>query len=367
MRSIKILVCLLLVCCLLPTVSFGEEAPQVQELSVTGGVVRFTASAPIAACCFTRIEKEPLADSPDWVDCEGTSFSFFKYDGDYFLWLRDAEGRVGSPYPLTVRSGYHYFIDAEGLSPLQSPAQEVLDVQEANAYIYEQAVEAGLYTREGVLSAGAAVLSYVGERGYTIPYQGKGAYQQEEDWGINPDFGKKLASPVTDANGTYRYAGMQCVGALVWTFKLAGLNLSNEGTGWKIFNIGALAKSNDNKIPYDKAIGGDLVVNGAHVLMIFDRLDKDGDGADDTYLTYEMRSPHLLIMEHSMRSMRYLPFYSMENVYQNQSRYISKARFWPETLRIPEEAFPELLQQAMAQSGQKAALRHLLQGFHLTY
>lgn len=360
MKLLKKSLCLLLLLCLLPLSTFGEEALQVETLYVEGGVVCFTTSRPIVACCFTRVDVEPAVDSPDWIEKAGQSFSYFKYDGEYFLWLKDENGTISAPYPFTVASGYHYYIDAEGLSPLYTPAEEVLDLNDANAYIYQQAVEAGLYTREGVLSAGAAVLSYLGERGYALPYQGKGAYQQEEDWGIDPQFGSKLSSPITDANGTYRYKGMQCVGALVWTFKLAGINLSNEGTGWKIFHIGALAKQEDNRIDYDKAIGGDLVVNGAHVLMIFDRLDKDGDGVDDTYLTYEMRSPTLLIMEHSMRSMRYLPFYSMENVYQNQSKYSAKARFWSGTLRIPEEAFPELLQEAIAQSGQKKAAQHFL-------
>lgn len=360
MKLLKKVLCLLLLLSLLPLPALGEEALQVETLSVEGGVVRFTTSRPITACCFTRVEVEPALDSPDWIEREGSSFSYFKYDGEYYLWLRDAHDNISSPYPFTVVSGYHYYIDAEGLSPLYTPAQEVLDIDDANAYIYEQVVQAGLYTREGVLSAGAAVLSYLGERGYALPYQSGGTFQEEEDWGIDPQSGSKLSQPISDSNGTYRYRGMHCVAAIVWTYKLAGINLSNTQCNWRIFELGASVREGDNQISYNKAIGGDLAFTGTHTLMIFDRLDKDGDGMDDTYLCYEMRSPTLLIMERSIEGMRYLPIYSMETVFQNQSQFVRYARFWPDTLFIPEETFPELLQQAIAQSEQKKAAQHFL-------
>lgn len=360
MKLLKKSLCLLLLLCLLPLSAFGEEALQVETLYVEGGVVRFTTSRPIAACCFTRVNIEPAIDSPDWIEKAGQEFSYFKYDGEYYLWLKDENGTISAPYPFTVTSGYHYYIDAEGLSPLYTPAEEVLDLNDANAYIYQQAVEAGLYTREGVLSAGAAVLSYLGERGYALPYQSGGTFQDEADWGISPSFGSKLPAPITDANGVYNNYGMHCVAAIVWTYKLAGINLSSTWCHWRIFELGASACEGDNQIAYNKAIGGDIAFTGTHTLMIFDRLDKDGDGLDDTYLCYEMRAPSLLIMERSIEGMRYLSFYSMETVFQNQCPFANYSRFWPGTLRIPEEAFPELLQEAIAQFGQKKAAQHFL-------
>ena len=44
----------------------------------------------------------------------GDPFRVFKYDGDYVLFVRDSEGRVSDPYPITVNSGYLYPIRADG-------------------------------------------------------------------------------------------------------------------------------------------------------------------------------------------------------------------------------------------------------------
>ncbi len=340
-------------------------APAPVQLYAANGVVHLTSDRELQAYAFTTVELRPAADSADWIAVSGTSFTQFKIDGTYCVWLLGTDGAVGGPYALTVQSDYRCIVDAEGLHYLKTPAEETLNVADANALIWRNVADAGVYTRAGVLSAALSVLTIFADAGATVPYQASGAYQQQDDWGVDPQWGAKLDKPITDANGTYYYRGMQCVASVVWAYKQAGLNLSNEGAGHRLGELGAYTRSGDNRIAYNKGVGGDIMVNGAHYLMIVDRLDTDGDGADDAYLTYEMRAPDLLVMVHSFHSIRYRELYSMDAVFENTGRLIGKARFWADTYCIPGDSFPEAFKTAVETSGERQAARRFLAGLGL--
>ena len=331
------------------------------------GVVRVElAEGAAAAYAFTVVETQPAADSPDWADAGGARrFSAFKSDGDYFLWVRGEDGSVSEPYPVAVRSGYRYVLRAEGLEALTEPLDGFLEAQGSsvdalNAAIAEDVADAGLYTRCGVVTAAVSLVSRLAEYGVSAPYQGRGAYQDEEDWGVNPDWGARLRTPTTDGNGTYYYTGMQCVASIVWAYKQAGVNLSNGAAGSAIGTCGEREKRGDNEIAFDEGQSGDIVQNGGHYLMIVDRLDTDGDGADDSYLTYEMNAPHLAFLVLTFRQVRYRTFFSMNAVFENAGRLRDRAHFWEDTFYIPDTAFPAYLTEAAAGSGARRALDRLL-------
>lgn len=342
-------------------------APVIACAYARRGVVHVElAAGGAAAYAFTVVETQPAADSPDWADAGGARrFSAFKSDGDYFLWVRGADGSVSEPYPVAVRSGYRYVLRAEGLEALTEPLDGFLEakgssVDALNAAIAEDVADAGLYTRCGVVTAAVSLVSRLAEYGVSAPYQGRGAYQDEEDWGVNPDWGARLRTPTTDGNGTYYYTGMQCVASIVWAYKQAGVNLSNGAAGSAIGTCGEREKRGDNEIAFDEGQSGDIVQNGGHYLMIVDRLDTDGDGADDSYLTYEMNAPHLAFLVLTFRQVRYRTFFSMDAVFENTGRLRDKARFWEDTFHIPDTAFPAYLTEAAADGGARRALDRLL-------
>ena len=342
-------------------------APVIACAYARRGVVHVElAAGGAAAYAFTVVETQPAADSPDWADAGGARrFSAFKSDGDYFLWVRGADGSVSEPYPVAVRSGYRYVLRAEGLEALTEPLDGFLEakgssVDALNAAIVEDVAAAGLYTRCGVVTAAVSLVSRLAEYGVSAPYQGRGAYQDEEDWGVNPDWGARLRTPTTDGNGTYYYTGMQCVASIVWAYKQAGVNLSNSAAGSAIGTCGEREKRGDNEIGFDEGQSGDIVQNGGHYLMIVDRLDTDGDGADDSYLTYEMNAPHLAFLVLTFRQVRYRTFFGMDAVFENAGRLRDKARFWEDTFHIPDTAFPAYLTEAAADGGARRALDRLL-------
>ncbi len=324
--------------------------------------------------CFTNQGLSPLETSRDWFDVldsgePSSHFRVYKFDGSYTLWLRNAEGELLSPIDVTVVSGFRYPIQAEGLDPVRHSLKTVLEenrtsVKNLNTAISEDVVAAGIYTREGVVTAGVSLISHMSEMGYSIVYQGKGSYQAQDDWGVNPQWGSKLDEPTTDGNGTYYYCGMQCVASIVWAYKQAGMNLFSTLRS-EIGRLGELTKSGDNKIDYDRAETGDIVRAAGHYLMVIDRLDQNGDGADDAYLTYEMWAPHLTMLVLTFRQVRGRVFYSMDAFFEDTGHNAKKAVYWKNTFRIPQEAFPQYLKDAAQRESDDQAFSEFLKQFGL--
>ena len=328
------------------------------SVSVRGAVVEavLKKEGQMQQYCFTLQGLKPGEKSRDWFDVTETGepsdvLRVFKYDGSYTLWTRDAEGNEYQPIDVKVVSGFRYPIRAEGLDYVRTSVRSLLknesvSIDDMNRRISRDIVAAGLYTRAGVVTSGVSLISHMAEYGYSIVYQGHGAYQAARDWGVNPEWGAKLDHPTSDPNGTYYYTGMQCVASIVWAYKQAGVNLVSEVNS-KIGTLGERTKSKDNKIDYDRAESGDIVkTSTGHYLMIIDRLDQNRDGADDAYLTYEMWAPHLTMLVQTFRALRGREFFSMDAVFDNTGRNAKKAEYWKDTFRIPMEELPLYLQEA---------------------
>ena len=206
-------------------------APVIACAYARRGVVHVELAAGAAAAyAFTVVETQPAADSPDWADAGGARrFSAFKSDGDYFLWVRGEDGSVSEPYPVAVRSGYRYVLRAEGLEALTEPldgffrGEGQLRGRAERRHCRRRGRRGAVHALRRGHGGGVSLVSRLAEYGVSAPYQGRGAYQDEEDWGVNPDWGARLRTPTTDGNGTYYYTGMQCVASIVWAYKQAGV------------------------------------------------------------------------------------------------------------------------------------------------
>jgi hypothetical protein len=306
--------------------------------------------------CFTKAGLKPGENSRDWFDVSDTgepsdSLHTFKYDGQYTLCTRDAEGNHYDSIDVVVVSGFRYPVRAEGLDYVRQSVKSILkekgtSVDEMNRAISRDIAAAGLYTRAGVVTSGVSLISHMAKLGLSIVYQGHGAYQAARNWGINPNWGAKLETPTSDPNGTYYYTGMQCVASIVWAYKQAGMNLSSEVNS-EIGTLGERTRARDNRIDFDRAESGDIVKSGGHYLMIVDRLDQNGDGADDAYLTYEMWAPHLTFLILTFKQIHGREFFSMDAFFDNTGRNKKKAAYWKNTFCIPYENLPQYLKEAV--------------------
>ncbi len=320
--------------------------------------------------CFSCLDTAPAEKSRDWLPMDGDPFRVFKYDGDYFLFVRDEQGRVSEPYPILVDSGYLYPIKAEGLSALRTPLADMFEAAGTSVAAMNEAVAAdiaaaGVYTREGAVTSAVSAVSHMAELGYTIPYQGEGKFQNREDWGFNPAWGAKLKHPTKDGNGTYWYTGMQCVGSIVWALKQAGLDISNGATGWQIGMLGEVKRGGDNKIKYYQLRSGDFIQIRQHYEMVVDRVDTDKDGTTDAFLLYEMEAPHLSLLLLKSRVIQGRTHFNMDAVYANRGRLNVKNRIWQGTSHIPKEDFPPWLTAALEHAEEDRALDRLMRSLGL--
>ena len=320
--------------------------------------------------CFSCLDTPPAENSRDWLPVDGNPFRVFKYDGEYFLYVRDEQGRVSDPYPITVNSGYLYPIRAKGLSALRTPLAEMAEAAGTSVMTMNEAVaadiaQAGVYTREGAVTSAVSAISHMAELGYTIPYQGAGKYQEKDDWGFNPEWGAKLKRPTKDGNGVYWYTGMQCVGSIVWALKQAGLDISNASTGWEIGRLGEVKHHRDNKIKHYQLRSGDFIQVNKHYEMVVDRLDTDKDGTADSFLLYEMEAPHLSFLILTFRNVQGRTHFNMDAVYANQGRLNTRNRIWQGTSHIPKEDFPPWLTNALEHADEDRALNRLARSLGL--
>lgn len=320
--------------------------------------------------CFSCLSTPPSEKSRDWLPIPGDPFRVFKYDGDYFLFVRDEEGRVSDPYPITVNSGYLYPIRAQGLSALRTPLADMAEAAGTSVTALNEAVaadvaQAGVYTREGAVTSAVSAVSHMAALGYTIPYQGVGKFQEKDDWGFNPQWGAKLKRPTRDGNGTYWYTGMQCVGSIVWALKQAGLDISNGSTGWQIGRLGEVRRNGDNKIKHYQLRSGDFIQVNQHYELVVDRIDRDRDGECDAFLLYEMEAPHLSFLILTYRNVQGRVHFNMDAVYADTGRLSPKNRIWKGTSHIPKEDFPPWLTKALAHAEEDRAMDRLTRSLAL--
>jgi len=330
------------------------DAPKIRSVSVQNGVVTLKASGDAVACCFTQGTQPPEPDSPDWIALSDGSIRIFKVDGTYQVFVKDADGQVGTPRTVTVVSGYNFLLDAEGLTVLDEPIEDYLSargssVDQIDRYVAAHTALAGLQTRSGVVTAAVSFATALADLDMALPYQLYGTYQAEDDWGVNPAWGTSLSKPIEDDYGTYRVHGMHCVAIVVWTFKQAGINLVNNITGSIVGKNGSLNWEGDNAVAFNAGRGGDIVTaKSGHAMLILDRLDTDLDGAEDSYLVLEMINPSMTLHIHSFQSLRNYTVYDMSAVFSNTGRMKRATRFWSDTYFIPQSAWPDYLLEAAA-------------------
>ena len=349
MKRVSRWLCLLLCLVLLPQLGFAEESeslPQILDVSVTGAVITVRASEDVAAYCITTLDVVPEQTHPDWRPCEGDSFSAFKMDGSYYVRVRTEDGRISEAVPVTVRSGFVYGIEAEGVTYLNEPIETVLEangdsIDRFNADLAYIAKEAGMYTPEAVASVCMTLMTRLAEYGVTLSYQPKGNFTLEHDWGLSPLWGTVMDHVETDAEGEYRRASMNCGTIIKWAYKQAGLNLQNDEICRGLYDFAQLRRQDDNRAPLDAGDTGDVIATGTgHTMLILDRVDTDGDGLSDSYLVFEMESPYLKLKIRSLYSVRLCTLYRMSAVFSDTGALKRYARFWKGSFHIPAEAFP---------------------------
>ena len=343
-------------------VSFRTENEDLR-VQVRGAIVEVQVKdgKTIRSYCFTGKGLVPPDDSADWFDAgaSGTpteSFRAYKYDGSYSLWTRDADDALLASIDVVVRSGYEYPIESEGIDYLHKSLGRFLkergtNTDELNRTISRNVIAAGIYTRAGAVTAGVSLISALSKYGYSIGYQENGNYQAEQEWGVNPRWGDKLSlsereDDPDETEPVSSYTGMNSAAGIVWAYKQAGLNLCAD-SGMTIVSLGERENALDNRIEENRAQSGDIIVLNGRYRMVIDRLDRDGNGSDDAYLTFEMGSPIMTLEILPFKQMHGEEVYAMDAFFDGTGRNIDSVRYWKDTFRIPADQLPTYIRETM--------------------
>ena len=343
-------------------ISFQRENEDL-SVKVRGAVVTVTAKEcrQICSYCFTGAGLTPPENSADWfdvVDSDLTSESIciFKYDGDYTLWTRDEKGTLLKPIDITVDSGFRYTVLSDGIDYLHQSLRRFLrnresSVDELNRSISRDVAAAGFYTRAGAVTAGVSLISALSKYGYSVGYQQNGVYQAEQDWGVNPNWGAKLGISEDDSEddevrSVDSYTGMNSKACIVWAYKQAGLNICVDAET-QIGALGECESAFDNRLEVNRGKSGDIIQQGEQYRLVIDRLDRDRDGSDDAYLTFEMGKLLLTTQILSFNKMQGAEVYSMDAFFSGAGRNGGKVKPFHGAAMIPAEELPQYIKDTM--------------------
>ena len=346
------------------------------SVKVRGAVVSAEArnGKRIQSFCFTGAGLIPPDDSRDWFDASDSgkpvdAIRVFKYDGSYTLWTRGADGVMLPPIDVTVASGYHYPPQQGGDAYLHQALRVFLkdrgtSVDELNRCISRDVIAAGIYSRAGVASAAVSLVSTLSQYGYAVGYQENGTYQTAQEWGVNPNWGKKLgvsAEETDEVESVDSYTGMNSISSIEWTYKQAGMNLCTDAAT-PTETIGERERAHDNRINADRAEQGDLIKqNKHHYMIVIDRLDLDGDGRDDTYLVLNVNATVMTIEELPFSQAESCEAYSMDAFFDGTGKNYFKVLYWRDQFRIPAEDLPLYMKETMESEKTQQSFMDLLQ------
>ena len=359
-------------------VSFQNENDDV-TVKVRGAVVEAKGKngKEIRSYCFTAAGAVPPEYSGDWFDTGDSgsaagSVRTYKYDGTYMLWTVDTEGTILAPIEVTVVSGFEYPVRSEGIDYLRESMRSFLrhrntSTDELNRTIARDVAAAGMYTREGAVTAGVSLISNLSMYGYSVGRQENGEYQAAQEWGVNPQWGSKLSDDGEEGEEdedermtSESFTGMGETACIVWAYKQAGLNLCVDAYT-PITILGEHEDADDNLIEISRGRSGDIIEQDDHYSMIIDRIDQDGDGADDAYLTYVMGSQMLTMQIVPFKQIREHTVYSMEAVFDGTGRFAEIVRYWNNVFRIPKEELPLYLLETMEAETKQQSFMELVE------
>lgn len=361
-------------------VSFQNENDDL-AVTVRGSVVEAQAKngKQIRSYCFTGAGLTPPEQSRDWFDADvhgsiSNTLRIFKYDGSYTLWTVDTDGESLAPIEVTVASGVRYATRPDGIDFLRQPLRGFLrerntGTDELNRAVCLDVIAAGLYTRAGAVTAGVSLISALSKYGYSVGHQENGTYQAAQEWGVNPLWGYKLSVPEeeeeteeeeTDREETSEsYVGLGSAACIVWAYKQAGLNLCADAHT-PITALGEREDVHDNRIDADRAESGDIIENDGQYSMVIDRIDQNGDGADDAYLLYEMGEELLTMRILSFIQAKEWTVYSMDAYFDGTGRNVDRIVYWENTFRIPKEELPLYVLETMESEAIHLNFMHLI-------
>ena len=191
---------------------------------------------PIAGYYFATRRIKPKGDEKTWVLTNSTKLEIAKMPGTYYVYVKDNSGKISEPETLTITYDELYkdgpkSYDKTALLLTTNLSNFLLtrgdSIDNLNNFIAQSVKSAGLFTKEGVVTAGISAANYLLiKHGVNIPYSSNidcFIQRYNVNFGANPNWGARTGCE------KYPYGGLDCQSFIGWSIHNGGFKAENTG------------------------------------------------------------------------------------------------------------------------------------------
>ncbi len=359
-----------------PEIEEEEGAPSIVSVDHKSAFVTVKArkgDSDIAGYYFATNSNVPSINDDRWVLINNTTLEIAKIPGQYLVYVKDSQGRLSSPSSLTITYDDLYNDGPRSRNQNAYTLYTKLDsylfgetdsIENMDSFIFNSVKSAGLFTKEGVVTAGIAGPNYLlYKHGINIPYiSNHQCFSQRYNvyFGSNPNWGKPItmgnlsSSAQAEANKVGLktfckgdHGGLDCASFVGWSIHNGGFKAENTAGSYvgtnKASQIKVCASYDGKKCiklkskdvafeMYAKAQMGDQISNNAHVMLII------GTFNNGIYV-YEGTTP-VGMAKYTydwLYKNEYYALTQMEGYYSHSSNYACNKNSSGKAITIPKE------------------------------
>lgn len=352
-----------------------KTAPKITAINHKAAYVTVSAEtgstgAPIAGYYFTTSSNKPTGYEFEWVLKSTNYLEIAKLPGNYYVYVKDANNKISSASNLTITWEELYndgpkSRDDKNYPPIVGKIDTVLKTKNdslasLNDFIAWSVRSAGLFTKEGVATAGISAQNYLhAKHNIHISYiSNVYCFGQRYNvvFGADPDWGEVITMGHIDRSkrdiATSKgikgyclglYGGQDCQSFFGWSVHNGGFLATNTHGGYVGQGKGTEESCgrNCNKDKmfaiYNSLVLADELINSDHVMMFLAHYDDNHDGQNDGVYIFEAYT-RVGIRKWSydeLYSSNYFTVNHMGGYYENSSNYACLQDYKGDLVSIP--------------------------------
>lgn len=360
-----------------------EKLPTVTSVTQTGGYVVVNAKegngGKITGYYFSKTNSIPSLNDDKWILKSTNKLEIVKLPNKYYVYVKDSSNKISKPVTLKftytdlynegTKSRNSNFPLIEGYidSVLKSKGDSLSNLNDMIAWSVKSA---GLFTNEGVATAGISAQSYLHAKyNIHISYISNiHCFNQRYNiyFGANPKFGQIITLNDIDKQAEENgktiyprelarqqgikkycmglYGGLDCQSFFGWAvhnggFKAENTHHSYVGNGKaKELTCGTSCSKAQMQSLLSQLVIGDEMINPAHVMLFLSFYDDNKDGINDGVYVYEGTTP-IGMGKYSwtaLYSSQYFTINKMEGYYNNSKNYACLQNSQGNIVSIPD-------------------------------
>ena len=276
--------------------SNDKSGPVITSITFNGAFVTVNAKndggGVITGYFFSNTNTKPSLNDEHWVLKKTNRLEIAKMPGTYYVFVKNSSNKISASKKLTITFEDLYNTGAisrkyQAYTSTESELTHTLseeELAEYNEFIANSVKSAGLFTSEGVATAGAAAIWYLYAKYNTqIPYNSNvscASTRYNEYFGINPRIGSFIASPgssrAKECKGTNN--GLDCQSFVGWSIHNGGFKAENTAGSYKgdyvTYCKGSYCSNKAAAIEmYQSLEVGDIIYCNAHKMLVAGHFD----------------------------------------------------------------------------------------------